>query len=94
MNQEIKLAGKMLLIFAIIWSLILASVFAQPKVIPSIVGVFYYKDGRVLYVFNNQRSIIAQMNQRFTRAKLDSVYLLERGGAVNRSKPFKKYIFK
>lgn len=47
-----------------------------------------------MMVFDSQRSIIAQMNQRFTRPKLDSVYLVERGGAVNRKKPFKIYKFK
>lgn len=96
MKQEIKLAAKILLIFAIIWALILASVFGQPKPVevPQIIGVFYYKDGRILYVFDNQRSIIAQMNQRFIRPKLDSVYLLERGGEIRNKKPFKKYIFK
>jgi hypothetical protein len=70
------------------------SAISQPKQVPDILGIFYYKDGRVLYVLNNQRSIIAQMNQRFTRPKLDSVYLCERGGEIRKSKPFKKYIFK
>lgn len=94
MKQEIKLAAKILLIFAIIWALILVSVFGQTKVVPNVMGVFYYKDGGTLYVFDNQRSIIAQMNQRFTRKKLDSVYLIERGGEIRNKKPFKKYIFK
>ena len=94
MKDEIKLAGKILLIFAIIWALILASVFGQPKVVPSVVGIFYYKDGGTLYVFDNQRSIIAQMNNRYTRKKLDSVWICERGGNILKSKPFKKYIFK
>lgn len=94
MKEEIKLAAKILLIFAIIWALILASVFGQPKTVPNVMGVFYFKDGGTLYVFDNQRSIIAQMNQRYTRRKLDSVYLSERGGSVLNKKPFKKYIFK
>lgn len=94
MKQEIKLAAKILLIFAIIWALILASVFGQPKTVPFVVGVFYYKNSDVVYVFNNQRSIIAAMNQRYTRRKLDSVWLCERGGDMRFKKPYKKYIFK
>jgi hypothetical protein len=47
-----------------------------------------------MYVFDSQRSIIAQMNQRFTRKELDSVWICERGGNILKSKPFKKYIFK
>jgi len=98
MKDEIKLAAKILLIFAIIWALILASVFGQPKpvAVPQIVGVFYYKDGRIGYLFQNQRAIVASMNQRFTRPKLDSVLLCERIAYrdIRSLKPFKKYVFK
>jgi hypothetical protein len=67
--------------------------FQSKDTIPTMCGIFYYKDGSVVYMLKPQRTIIATMNQRYTRAKLDSVWICNRGGAINRAKPVKSYKF-